>query len=132
MRVFLDTNVLASAFGTRGLCEDVLREVLATHELVVADLLLDELRRVLTVQFKLPRSTASEIIDFLAQETIIATPGILSDIAINDDSDRALLSCAIHAGANVFVTGDKELLELKTIGALKIVSPRTFWGELKK
>ena len=35
MRVLLDTNVLASAAATRGLCADVLRVVLAEHELVV-------------------------------------------------------------------------------------------------
>ena len=31
MKVFLDTNVLASAAATRGLCADVLREVFASH-----------------------------------------------------------------------------------------------------
>ncbi len=40
MRVFLDTNVLVSAVATRGLCADVLREVLLSHQLLVsADLL---------------------------------------------------------------------------------------------
>lgn len=32
MRVFLDTNVLVSAFATRGLSADVFRLVLAEHE----------------------------------------------------------------------------------------------------
>jgi predicted nucleic acid-binding protein len=35
MRVFLDTNVLISGFTNRVLCEDVLREVLASHDLTV-------------------------------------------------------------------------------------------------
>jgi hypothetical protein len=35
MKVMLDTNVLASAVATRGLCADVLRAVLAEHELVI-------------------------------------------------------------------------------------------------
>ncbi len=65
MRVFLDTNVLASAFATRGLCEDVLREVLATRELIVSSLLLDELERVLRKKFNLLRVLASEILKFL-------------------------------------------------------------------
>ena len=34
VRVFLDTNVLVAAFATRGLCADVVRTVLAEHELV--------------------------------------------------------------------------------------------------
>ena len=36
MRVFLDTNVLVSAMATRGLCADVLREILTSHRLVVS------------------------------------------------------------------------------------------------
>ena len=36
MKVLLDTNVLVSAFATRGLCADVLRLVLTEHEMVVA------------------------------------------------------------------------------------------------
>jgi hypothetical protein len=36
VRVCLDTNVLVAAFATRGLCADVLRTVIAEHELVLA------------------------------------------------------------------------------------------------
>ena len=55
MRVCLDTNVLVAAFATRGLCADVLRTVLAEHELVIGDVILDELRRVLSTKFKVQR-----------------------------------------------------------------------------
>lgn len=54
MRVFLDTNVLVSALTTRGLCADVLRVVLAEHDLIIGDVVLDELRRVLTERFLVP------------------------------------------------------------------------------
>ena len=42
MRVFLDTNVLASAFGTRGLCADVLRLIMAEHELITGEVVVEE------------------------------------------------------------------------------------------
>ena len=48
MKVFLDTNVLAAAFATRGLCADLVRYVLAEHQLITGDVVLDELRDVLT------------------------------------------------------------------------------------
>jgi uncharacterized protein len=35
VRVFLDTNVLVSAFATRGLCADLLELVLLEHDLVL-------------------------------------------------------------------------------------------------
>ena len=45
MRVALDTNVLASAIGTRGLCADVLRVVVLEHELILGEHMLAELRK---------------------------------------------------------------------------------------
>lgn len=67
MRVFLDTNVLVSALVTRGLCEDVLREVLSAHHLVVSRPLLTERERVLSKKLHLPGRLVSEIIGFLKQ-----------------------------------------------------------------
>ncbi len=132
MRVFLDTNVLASAFATRGLCEDVLREVLATHELIVSPLLLDELERVLRKKFNLPRVLASEILKFLKQETLLYEAGALPALEIKDQGDLILLSSALMGKADIFVTGDKELIELRKVKSLQVLSPRAFWEKLTK
>ncbi len=132
MRVFLDTNVLASAFATRGLCEDVLREVLATHELIVSPLLLDELERVLRKKFNLPRVLASEILKFLKQETLLFEAGALPSLKIKDRGDLILLSSALMGKADIFVTGDKDLIELRKVKSLQVLSPRAFWEMLTK
>jgi len=42
VRIFADTNVLASAFGTRGLCAELLEIVIEQHELVVGELVLGD------------------------------------------------------------------------------------------
>ena len=62
MRIFLDTNVLVSAFTTRGLCEDVLREVLSSHDLIVSFQLFEELERTLTGKFGMPIALVSDIV----------------------------------------------------------------------
>jgi uncharacterized protein len=36
LRVFLDTNVLVSAFAARGLCADLFELVLLQHELILS------------------------------------------------------------------------------------------------
>ena len=64
MRVFLDTNVLVSAFATRGLCADLLELVLLQHELIVSRSLLRELERALRQKVKLPARDAAAISDF--------------------------------------------------------------------
>lgn len=131
MRVFLDTNVLVSAFTTRGLCEDVLREVLASHELIVSVPLLDELDHVLNGKFKVPKTLVSEILNFLREDTILSKVGEYPDVEIKDQDDLALLSCALEGEADVFVTGDKELVDLGQVERLEILSPRAFWERLK-
>jgi hypothetical protein len=60
VRVALDTNVLASAIGTRGLCADVLRAVLLEHELVIGESVLLELRRNLAKKFRLAPEVIAE------------------------------------------------------------------------
>lgn len=132
MRIFLDTNVLASTFGTRGLCEDVLRETLVSHELIISVALLRELERVLVKKFKVPTSIADNAIEVLRQASIEANLKHNIEIPIHDKDDIIILSDAIEGKTDIFVTGDKELLELKKIDKMKIVSPREFWDFIKK
>ena len=132
MRVFLDTNVLVSALATRGLCEDVLREVLAAHYLVVSRPLLTELERVLSKKLHLPGRLISEIVGFLKREQKLYDVGSLPKIKIKDRSDLRILSSALKGEAGIFVTGDKELVGLRQVEGLQILTPRTFWEVLKK
>jgi predicted nucleic acid-binding protein len=37
----------------------------------------------------------------------------------------------LNGEADLFITGDKELLGLKGIGGMEIISPRAFWEKLK-
>ena len=131
MRVFLDTNVLASAAATRGLCADVLREVFASHELLTSAQVLRELRRVLRSKFGVDQDLVDDFISLMRQDTVLARPGEPPGVEIQDQDDVPILSAAISAGADAFVTGDKELLAIGRIEKLAILSPRQFWEKLK-
>ena len=63
MKVFLDTNVLVSAFASRGLCTDLFELILLEHELIVGKQVLLELRRSMRQKIKLP--VARRAIHFL-------------------------------------------------------------------
>jgi predicted nucleic-acid-binding protein len=65
MKVFLDTNVLASAAATRGLCADLLREVFASHELFISEQVVIELRRVLQLKFGVNQELVEDFIELL-------------------------------------------------------------------
>jgi len=131
MRVFLDTNVLVSAVTTRGLCADVLREVLVSHQLVVSTPLIAELRSVLRKKIGIPQETIFDFVEVLTQDSIFSKDTNLATIDIKDKDDILILSTALNGNAELFVTGDNELLELGTTRFMRIVSPRKFWETLK-
>jgi putative PIN family toxin of toxin-antitoxin system len=131
MRVFLDTNVLASAAGTRGLCLDVLLEVFASHQLVLSEYVLEELQRALTGKFKVPLEVADDFVRLLRQDGVIVKEGEAPSVELMDKTDVPVLAAAINGKADVIVTGDGELQDLGQVGDVQILSPRGFWERLR-
>jgi putative PIN family toxin of toxin-antitoxin system len=131
MKIFLDTNVLASAAATRGLCADVLREVFASHDLFISEQVLNELRRVLRLKFGVPQALIDDFIQLLQQNSVLAQPSQVPRVKLQDKEDLTILAAAITSGAEVLITGDKELLDLGGVEKLEILSPRQFWEKLK-
>jgi len=131
MKVFLDTNVLASAAATRGLCADVLREVLASHDLIISERVINELKKALRFKFGVSQDLIDDFIWLLQRDTVLAQSAELPKVQIQDKDDLPILGAAIAAGVEVLVTGDKELLELGHIQDVKILSPRLFWEKLR-
>jgi putative PIN family toxin of toxin-antitoxin system len=131
MRVFLDTNVVVGAVATRGLCADILREVLARHELVVSEASLEEIKAVLSGKIGVPEALIADLGSLLCEGAIRSAPSGAADLPIRDPADGILVAAALSGKADVFVTGDKELLALRQIGPLSIVSPRDFWERVK-
>ena len=127
MKVFLDTNVLAAAFATRGLCSDLMREVLENHEFVSSLEILAELKRILNKKFKVPKEQTEEILDLIHTSAHIASPSAEASYAIADPDDVPHISAAENSACAVFVTGDKELWKISPVGSMSICSPRDFW-----
>jgi uncharacterized protein len=129
LRVFPDTNVLASAFGTRGLCADVLRLILREHELVTGEVVLEELRGVLRRKFGVPAKAVTEIESFLRGYQVQPMPRELPGLKFGDRNDLPVIGSALKGEAEILVTGDREMLELdEKPEGLQIVSPREFWN----
>ena len=87
MKVFLDTNVLVSAFATRGLCADVMRVILTEHELLIGEVVLTELQRILSKKFQMPEKAVVNTLNFLKQQPIIPKPEKVTDAGIDDKDD---------------------------------------------
>lgn len=131
MKVFFDTNVLVSAFTARGLCADLFKRTISSCTLVVSEPLLDEIRRILADKFKVAGDQIDEVIKIIAEDAVMAPAGALLRLRIRDRDDVHILSSAVHGGAEFFVTGDKEVLALKGVRGVRILTPREFWGILQ-
>jgi len=131
MRVFLDTNVIVSAVATRGLCADVFREVLVRHQLIISERLIDEVRGVLRDKIGTPPDIIADVVVLLREGSLLSEPSHVVDLPIHDAEDKALVSAALNGRADLFVTGDGEILEFSGSGTMEIVSPRMFWERAK-
>jgi uncharacterized protein len=129
MKVFLDTNVFVAAFASRGLCGDLLRVVLAEHELLVGEVVLVELRRILKQKIKLPGGHIEDLVSFLRQHTLIPRPRRHLGLSLGDPDDEWVVASAIAGDADMLVTGDALLLAIVS-PPLPIVSPRGLWQQL--
>ena len=129
MRVFLDTNVLASALTTRGLCAELFEVVLQSHELLTSGPVLRELERILPDKLGQSEEVTEGFVNLLHTHALMvnAAPPFPS---LPDPDDEAIVASAIAGNANVFVTGDKALLELQSVEHVPIISPRNFWEML--
>jgi uncharacterized protein len=130
VRVFFDTNVLVSAFLARGLCADLLRLVLSEHTLVSSEVVLAELRDVLSRKGRLPLQQIEAIETFLRDQPIAPRPATILELGLVDDDDEWVLASAVLAEADLFVTGDQGVLAC-TIPPLPLLNPRSCWEQLR-
>ena len=131
MKVFLDTNVVVSAVATRGLCADLFQAILAEHELVLGETVLEEVRRVLSRKLKVPHETIDELEAHLRTQALVTAAQEKKAIRGLDAADVAVMAEALASGADVLVSGDHDLLKLAK-PPVTVVSPRGMWDELRR
>ena len=95
MRVFLDTNVLVSAFVSRGLCTEIFELVLLAHDLIVGRNVLRELEKALRVKVRLSAARSTEIIDFVSSEAVQVVDEAEPAMAEADAADARVLGEAL-------------------------------------
>ena len=127
----LDTNVLVAAFVARGLCQDVLRVVLAEHSLLASETILEELERTLTDKLRTPAHRAREVVTFIREQGDVTAPASPAQWPETDPDDRWIVAAALEGAADVLVTGGKDLLEVSGEVNFRIVTPRGFWESLR-
>jgi len=86
---------------------------------------------VLRDRFKVPPAEIALVEDQLRAHTIVARPAAPSDVPLRDPDDAWVLASALAVGAELLVTGDKDLLSIAERAPLPIVDPRGCWDRLR-
>ena len=116
MRVMIDTSIFISAalFPKGRAAEALYKALCPPYEPVVCDYVLDELHRKFREKFP-KRTVELEAFLYMALPafTIVPTPEVSTEAeaSIRDPKDRPILRAALNAGAEMFLTGDKDFLE---------------------
>ena len=127
MRLVLDTNVLISAFISRGLCTELLEHCAKQHELVTSPAIIEELRLKLLTKFRIPPDAVDDAVAALFAGMEVIDPSVLPDRVSRDVDDDVVIATAVSGGCVAIITGDRDLLDLIAHGGVRMLSPREFW-----
>lgn len=134
VRALCDTNVLVSAFIAGGPPSRVIEAAIDGRiELVLADPVLDELERVLTVKLGFAPERVSEITALLIDVSAarIGTPAGEVAAITGDPDDDVVLACGVNADVHVIVSGDRRhMLPVREHRGIRILSPQALLAEL--
>ncbi len=128
MKAIFDTNVLLAAFLTEGVCEKLLaRARKRQFTLITCPFILHEFERILARKFSATKQEKETALALIAEAACdIVHPSKIPSGACRDSDDDNVLACAVEASAEYLVTGDRDLLHLKTFKGIRIVTPRDF------
>lgn len=116
MRVLIDTNILISAaLSSNGTpYRAFIKAVSYPNHGLICEQNIDEMRRIFNRKFP-QKIAALEKFLSLALMTLEMVPTPVeeyhSEMQIRDINDRPILRAAIHANADILLTGDKDFLE---------------------
>jgi putative PIN family toxin of toxin-antitoxin system len=125
-----DSGVWISAFQFGGLPLIALQTAFINHKIVACDAILSEIRKALRRKFGWPSERLEEALaDYLDDLILVTLPRNLTRVC-RDPNDDMILQCAVEAGADLIVSGDKDLLVLKEYKSIRILTPRAFLEEI--
>lgn len=132
MKVLFDTNVIFSAFATRGLAHAVFELCLGRHTILISATILSELSSHLQKKLKMPSENVQRIISYLKESCKLGEEAFVNNKACRDEKDIHILGLAEKMRPEFIITGDEDILVLKKFRETWIVTPREFWEKEKK
>jgi putative PIN family toxin of toxin-antitoxin system len=127
MKVFIDTNVLIAAYISHAACYDIYDRCLDKHIVYSSEFVRQELFGKLVKKFRLAEEKVQWAYNHHCMHTILVTEARLLNSICRDTDDDHILAAAIKADVDCIISGDQDLLSLKKVHGIPIISPRDFW-----
>ena len=80
--------------------------------------------------FGVTQEMVADYVGLLRRDAVIMPPSSDVVVQLRDQDDVPIVAAAVQGGAEVFITGDKELLQLIRVRDVRVLSPREFWNAL--
>jgi putative PIN family toxin of toxin-antitoxin system len=127
VRVVFDTNIFISALIIQGSQAEaaVLKILEGTDTLIISREIINETLSVLSAKFSRDREELARVAVNLADLSEMVYPAEKINV-LRDAPDNRVLECALSGDADVIVTGDKEMLNLKEYKGIKIIALREY------
>ena len=124
--VLLDTNIIVSAVVYGGKPREVLDGVWQNmFKGVTSETLLAELREVIHKKFPFHKYELRHIEERIKEDFEVVKPRKTVDLLADKDENR-VLEVAVTGECDFIVTGDKDLLDIKSYKKIKVVTPADF------
>lgn len=132
IRVTADSNIYISAFQFKGLPLELLTLAASGNlRLAVSEDIIQEVTRTLRRKFDWPDERIVRAERNMRRIAQLVTPTMTVDAIREDPADNRILECALAAGSEFIVTGDKDLLRRKGYEGIKIVTVGEFLDRSK-
>lgn len=128
MKILFDTNVLVAAFLRGGSSYDVIEQAIHEHEIYYTAFIIGEFRGVFKKKFHYTASVVNEFVVFIKKFFIEGLTAVAIENICRDSEDDQVLADAIINKIDIIITGDKDLLDLKTHKGTRIIHPNEYWN----
>lgn len=126
MIVVLDSGIWISAFQFGGTPQAALDSVFNDHTIAICDQIVAEVRATLVRKFSWKDDEVLAILtEYTSDGKHVAVTGTL-DAICRDPKDDMIFECALKSQAEIILSGDHDLLSLKTYRGIQVLTARQY------
>lgn len=127
MKIVFDTNVYFAATITHTFSAEVI-DITSKNKIftiITSEEILSELASKLKNKLKLPQEDINQLLDKIRIIAEVVTITEIVSVITRDPEDNKILECALSAKADLIVTLDQDLIQLKEFKGIGIIHPKT-------